>query len=116
MGSFMVLATFTPDTVMDDVIAVVAEEQAQVKELTDEGRLGPIHISLARGAVFLEVFADDAAGAEATVRTLPMSRGWDLDTYALAPPVAPGAAPGSDPAPSVSDRSTAPRGAGGGIF
>ena len=48
---------------MDEVFAVVAEEQAQVKVLEDEGRVGTISLSLARGTVFIEVVADDAEHA-----------------------------------------------------
>lgn len=92
MATHVVICTFKEGTVMDEVFAVVAEEQAQVKALEDEGRLGSVHLSLARGTVFLEVFADDPAGAEATVHTLPMSRWWDLDVYPIAAPVAPGGA------------------------
>jgi len=89
MTTYMVLCTFKPGTAMDEVFAVVGEEQAQVKELEDEGRLGAIHLSLERGTVFLEVFADDAEGAEETVRTLPMSAWWDLDVYPTGAPVLP---------------------------
>ena len=89
MDAYMVVATFKADTVMDEVFAVVAEEQARIRALAAKGRVGPLHISLARGTIFIEVFADDLPGAEATVRTLPMSKWWDLDVYPLSPPVVP---------------------------
>lgn len=69
---------------MDEVFAVVAEEQAQVAALVADERLGDVHLSLARGTVFIEVFADDADAAAETVRTLPMAKWWDLDVYPLA--------------------------------
>jgi muconolactone delta-isomerase len=89
LDTFMVVCTFKPETVMDDVFAVVAEEQAQIRELEAEGRIGAIHLSMARRTVFLEIFATDADSAEQTVRTLPMSKWWDLDLYPTAPPVNP---------------------------
>lgn len=93
MSAFMVICTFRDGTDMAEVMSVVEEEQAQVETLTAEGRLGPIRLSLARGTVFIEAFADDPDGAVATVHTLPMARWWDLDVFPLAPaPVAGGAA------------------------
>jgi muconolactone delta-isomerase len=89
MGSYLRVATFRPGTEMDEVMAVVAEEQARIRTLVAEGRMGAIHLSMARQTVFLEVFADDEAGAEATVRTLPMSAWWDLDLFPLSPPASP---------------------------
>ena len=74
---------------MDEVFAVVAEEQAQVKVLEDEGRVGTISLSLARGTVFI---ADDAEQASATVHTLPMARWWELDVFPLGAPASPEAA------------------------
>ena len=91
MAAFMVVATFKEGTVMDEVFAVVAEEQAQVAALAADGRLGTVQLSLARGTVFIETFADDADAAKATVETLPMAKWWDLDVFPLAPPVVPGA-------------------------
>lgn len=85
----MVVCTFKPDTVMADVFAVVAEEQAQVAVLQADGRVGSIDLALARGTVFIRTFADSADDAAATVGTLPMSKWWDLDVFALAAPVAP---------------------------
>jgi muconolactone delta-isomerase len=92
MATFIVICTFKPDTNMDDVFAVAAEEMAQVKALEDAGRLGPVKLSLARGTVFLEVFAADAAAAEATVHTLPMAKWWSLDVFPIAAPTVPGPA------------------------
>ena len=88
----MVVCTFKDGTAMDEVFAVVAEEKAQVDVLTKAGHLGSIHLSLARGTVFIETFAVDADEAESTVRTLPMSKWWNLDVYPLGAPAAPGVA------------------------
>jgi muconolactone delta-isomerase len=92
MATFMVICTFKQGTAMDEVFAVVAEETAQVTALEAQGRIGAIHLSMARGTVFLEIFADDRSGAEETVRTWPMSKWWDLDVFPIAPPVIPGSA------------------------
>lgn len=81
MTTHMVICRFEDGTDMDDVFAVVAEEQAKVAELVSEGRVGSIHLALARGTVFIETFADDVAAAEATVRSLPMARWWTIDVY-----------------------------------
>lgn len=92
MEAFMVVCRFKEGTAMDEVFAVVAEEQAQVAVLEAEGRVGSIRLSLARGTVFIETFAADADEAAATIHTLPMAQWWDLDVYPLAAPSAPGAA------------------------
>jgi muconolactone delta-isomerase len=86
----MVVSTFKEGTEMSEVFAVIAEEQARVKVLETEGRIGSIQLSLARGTVFIETFANDAADAAATVQTLPMAKWWDLDVFPLAAPTAPG--------------------------
>ncbi len=92
MATFMVICRFKEGTVMDEVFAVVAEEQAHAAELVAEGLVGAIHLSIGRGTVFIETFADDADGAAATISTLPMAKWWDLDVYPTSPPVAPGEA------------------------
>jgi muconolactone delta-isomerase len=88
----MVIATFRADTDMGEVMAVVHEERAQVQVLASEGRIGSIHISIPRRTVFLEIFADDEASAEATVLTLPMSKWWTLDIYPTPAPTLPASA------------------------
>ncbi len=94
MEAFMVVCRFKAGTEMDEVFAVVAEEQARAAELEAESRVGAIRLSLARGTVFIETFAADADEASATIHTLPMARWWDLDVFPLAAPVAP-VAPGA---------------------
>ncbi len=79
----MVVCTFRPDTVMDEVTAMVPEEMAQVNVLHTEGVLNAIRVTVARDKVFLEISAADAAGAEATVQRLPMSKWWDLEVYQI---------------------------------
>lgn len=81
MSAYMVVARFIPGTDMEEVMAVVKEEQAQVAVLTGEGRLGTINISLPRQTVFIEVLADDESAAEETVRSLPMAKWWTLDVF-----------------------------------
>lgn len=92
MDTFMVVATFKPDTDFAAVFAVVPEEGSQVEVLTSEGRMGSGHISMPRRTVFLEIFAGDEVAAADTVRTLPMSKWWDLDVYPCPAPTLPGAA------------------------
>jgi hypothetical protein len=91
MGTYMVVATFKPDTDMGDVFAVVKDELDQVEVLRAEDRIGSIHISMVRGKTFIEIFAPDESSAEAIVKTLPMSKWWDLDIYPTTPPALPGA-------------------------
>ena len=86
MATQMVICTFRQGTDMADVFAVVDEEQRRVAELVTEGRIGSIHLSLARGTVFIESFAADESDALATVRSLPMARWWDLDVFPVAAP------------------------------
>lgn len=89
MSEFMVLCTFREGTDMREVFAVVAEEQATVAALSADGRLGDIRLSLARGTVFIQAFADDADGAASTVRLLPMAKWWHIDVFPIAAPVPP---------------------------
>ena len=90
MDTYVVVATFKPNTNMQEVFAVVNEERAQVAVLRSAGQLGSLHISLARGTIFLEIFAPDERQASAIVNTLPMSRWWDLDVYPTPEPTLPG--------------------------
>lgn len=92
MAAFMVVCTFKEGTVMDEVFAVVAQEQAQVAALVAEQRVGEVRLSLVRGTVFIEVLADDADAAAATARALPMAKWWDLDVYPLVSAPAAGSA------------------------
>ena len=91
VDEFMVVCTFRAGTDMREVFAVVAEEQAAVAALSAEGRIGNIHVSLARGTVFIQAFGADAETATATVRSLPMARWWDIDTFPIAAPAIGGA-------------------------
>ena len=52
MNTYIVVATFKPNTNMQEVFAVVAAERAQVVVLRSAGQLGFVHLSLARGTVF----------------------------------------------------------------
>ncbi len=81
MPTFMVIATFDPETDLPQMKSVIAEVVAQVKVLQGEGRLTSLHISSARGTVFLGILAEDAAEAQATVQTLPMAKWWAIDVY-----------------------------------
>lgn len=84
MNGFMVVATFKPGTSMEEVLTVVAEEQAKVAELRTAGSIGEIRLATAsRQTVFLEVFGTTAEDAQSTVRTLPMAKWWDLDIFPL---------------------------------
>jgi len=86
MPTFIVIADFDP-AVLPEMTSVIAEEGAQVEILKAQGRLGSVFISPARGRVLLEVFAEDEAGAEASVQTLPMAKWWELDVYpTMGPP------------------------------
>jgi muconolactone delta-isomerase len=92
MNPYIVIARFIPGTNMQDVFAVVREEQAQVAALTAEGRLGAVHISMPRQTVFIEAFAEDEAEVESTIRSLPMAQWWTLDIYPTPPPALPSVA------------------------
>jgi muconolactone delta-isomerase len=86
-GTFIVVASFSAETDLPGMNGVVAEEVAQVGTLQAEGRLGAVHVSPARGRVFLEVRAANEVAARATVETLPMARWWDIDVYpTMGPP------------------------------
>lgn len=86
MATFMVICTFREGTDMTEVFATVAEEQAQAAALAAEGRVGSIYLSLARGTVFIEAFAEGPEEAVATITTLPMAKWWHLDVFALTSP------------------------------
>ena len=87
MALFMIVCTFAPDTEWDAVSAMVAEEQSAAKALQEEGRLRSVRVSVKRDKVFLEVVAEDESEAATTVRRLPMSQWWELDSYQIASPV-----------------------------
>lgn len=90
MSTFMAVASFSPETDLPLMNEVIAEEVAQVKTLTAEGRLGAVNVSPARGRVFLEVIAQDEEAARATVETLPMAKWWSVDVYpTMGPPPRP---------------------------
>ena len=91
MATFMVTGTFSPETDLPLMNSVLAEEIAQVEVLKAEGRLGSVHISPARGRVFLEILAEDAAEAKATAESLPMAQWWEIDVYpTVGPPTGAG--------------------------
>lgn len=81
MATYMVVASFSPETDLPQMNTVVAEEVAQVRRLTEEGRLATVHVSPSRGRVFIVVHADDERGARAVVETLPMARWWEIDVF-----------------------------------
>ena len=81
MNTYIIVATFKPNTEMQAVLAVYKEEQAQVATLRSAGQLGAVHVSMARGTVFLEIIAADETQAVAVATSLPMSRWWNLDTF-----------------------------------
>jgi muconolactone delta-isomerase len=83
MSQFMVVSTFHEGVDMKEVLQVVEEEKAKVKELQEQGRLGEIRLAVPQGKVFLDVFADDDAEALAIVEELPMARWWTLVAYKL---------------------------------
>lgn len=89
--TFIVVATFKDGVDMGEVVGLIPEEVAKVEELRAAGRMGAVHVALARGTVFIEVLADDEAGAVATVAELPFDRFFDLDVFATIPPGIPGA-------------------------
>jgi hypothetical protein len=91
MNTYMAVATFKPNTNMSDVQAVIPEEQAQVARLRNVGQIGTIHLSLARGTTFIEVFAQDEAQAVNIVASLPISRWWTVDCYPTSTPLILGA-------------------------
>ncbi len=79
----MVVSTFKPFTDMKEVLQVVEEEKAKVLDLQNQGRIGAIRLAVPQGKVFLDVFAEDVAGAEAVVRELPMAKWWNLEVFTL---------------------------------
>lgn len=91
MSTFIAVASFSPQTDLPLMNAVIAEEVAQVQVLTAEGRLGAVHVSPERGRVFLEVRAEDEDAARATVESLPMAAWWEIDLFAtMTPPTSTG--------------------------
>ena len=94
MSTFIAVATFSPETDLPQMNAVIAEEVAQVRALTAAGLLGAVHVSPTRGRVFIEVRADDEHAARAVVETLPMAKWWQIDLFpTMAPPNPEGIAP-----------------------
>lgn len=86
MKQFMVVCSFKSETNNEEVTSMIPQEIAQVRILEKEGLLGGVRVSVARDKVFLDIFSDDAIGAESAVRRLPMSKWWDLETYQISMP------------------------------
>lgn len=87
MATFIAVASFSPESDLPSMSAVIAEEVAQVRALAAEGRLNAVHVSPTRGRVFLEVIAEIEAEARATVESLPMAQWWDIEVYpTMGPP------------------------------
>ena len=86
MATFIAVASFS-ETDLPLIRTVIAEEVAQVRALTEEGRLKAVHVSPMRGRVFLEVIAGSEDEATQTVETLPMAQWWEIEVYpTMAPP------------------------------
>lgn len=86
MNTYMAVASFSPEHDLPQMNTVIAEEVAQVKALSAEGRLTAVHVSPTRGRVFLVVNAEDEVAARAIVETLPMAQWWTLDVFPLMRP------------------------------
>lgn len=87
MATFIAVASFSPETDLPLMSAVIGEEVALVRVLIAEGRLKAVHVSPTRGRVFLEVIAESEQEARATVESLPMAQWWDIDVYpTMGPP------------------------------
>jgi hypothetical protein len=79
--TFMVVATFHPDTDFDALQALLPAEEQQIEVLRSAGRVGAVHVSPARLTAFAEVIAADEEDAAATAATLPLSRFFDVEVY-----------------------------------
>ena len=90
MNTYIIVATFKPNTKMEEVNKVYQEELAQVAVLRNAGQLGAVHLSMTRGTVFLEINAQDDVQALAIVKSLPMSHWWNLEIYQTFEPTKPG--------------------------
>ncbi len=84
--TFIVVATFKDGTDMGEVLGLVPDEIVKVEELRAAGRMGAVHIALARGTVFIEVIASDEPAAVSTVLELPLGNFFDLDVFETVAP------------------------------
>lgn len=80
-ATFMAIVTFSPETDLPQMNAVIEEEIVQVRVLTAAGRLGAVHISPARGRAFLEVRGENELAALNTVKSLPMAKWWQIELF-----------------------------------
>ena len=83
MNAYVTVATFKAGTDMNELTAHIPQEVAQVERLRTEKRMGAVHVSFARGTVFIEVFALDEAGARETLETLPLARWLNFDLFPI---------------------------------
>lgn len=81
MATFIAMASFSPETDLPQMQTVIAEEVEHVQALRAEGRVGAVHVSAAKGRVFIEVTADDEDSAMATIETLPMAKWWTIEIF-----------------------------------
>ena len=86
LQTFMVVATIRDDTNFENMMALRADEQKQIKVLQSDGRIGTDHVAPSRATAFLEVFASDEEHVMETLATLPFNPFFDVDIYPIAAP------------------------------
>lgn len=82
----MVVATIRADTDSVQMMALRADEQAQIATLQSEGRVGTDHVAPSRATAFLEVFASDEDHVMETLATLPFNPFFDVDIFPITVP------------------------------
>ncbi|HEU4405127.1 MAG TPA: muconolactone Delta-isomerase family protein [Polyangiaceae bacterium] len=88
-GSRRFLASLVtrPEATSEQIAAVLPDEHRRFGELSRDGVVAGLNLAVDRRRGWLVVRAQDAAAAEAAVKSLPLSRFWDVEIAELAPEV-----------------------------
>ena len=86
LQTFVVVATIRRDTNLADMMALMADEQMQIRSLQAGGSIGADHVAPSRTTAFLEVFASDEEHVMETLATLPFNPFFGVDVLPIEAP------------------------------
>lgn len=86
MKTFMVIAKFMNGVTPEQIRDLIPAEQLQAEILKNKGLIGEIKVAMLKRTVFLEANAESEVEAEASIRTLPLAKLWDIEIFETTPP------------------------------
>ena len=91
MKTFMVIAKFKVGVTPEQIRELIPAEQVQAEILKRRGLIGEIKVAMPKRTVFIEANGESEEEAEASIRSLPLAKIWDIELFETTPPA--GAAP-----------------------